>query len=214
MLKVKQFEFNLFGECTYVISDEATGDAIVVDPGMMDDAENRRFDDYVKSNNLRLTGIVNTHLHLDHCFGANYVKGKYGVGVSAHPADGPLGASVAAQAARFGIRADAAPVVIDAELADGDTIALGDDSLKVIATPGHSPGGICLYSPTGKFLIAGDTLFRGSIGRTDLPGGNHRQLLESVSGKLFTLPGDTLVLSGHGPATTIADEKASNPFFR
>ena len=95
---------------------------------------------------------------------------------------------------------------------DGDTITVGEDRLKVIHTPGHSPGGICLYSPTGKLLIAGDTLFKGSIGRTDLEGGNHHQLVESVRKRLLTLPGDTLVLSGHGPATTIADEKASNPF--
>lgn len=212
MLKIKQFVFNPFGECTYVIADEATGDAIVVDPGMADAAELKRFDDFVEQNHLSIKGIVNTHLHLDHCFGDNYVKDKYGVKVSAHIADAPLGGAVAEQARRFGMRVNNSDVVIDAPLNDGDTITVGEDRLKVIHTPGHSPGGICLYSPTGKLLIAGDTLFKGSIGRTDLEGGNHHQLVESVRKRLLTLPGDTLVLSGHGPATTIADEKASNPF--
>lgn len=214
MLKIKQFVFNPFGECTYIIADEATGDAVVVDPGMADPAELKRFDEFVEQNGLNIKGIVNTHLHLDHCFGDNYVKDKYGVKVSAHLGDAPLGGSVAEQARRFGMRMNDCDVTIDAPLADGDTITLGDDRLEVIHTPGHSPGGICLYSPTGKFLIAGDTLFKGSIGRTDLEGGNHRQLVDSVRTRLLTLPGDTLVLSGHGPATTIADEKVSNPFLR
>lgn len=214
MLKIKQFVFNPFGECTYVIADEATGDAIVVDPGMADAAELKRFDDFIESNHLNIKGIINTHLHLDHCFGDNYVKDKYGVKVSAHIDDAPLGGSVAEQARRFGMRMNNSDVVIDAPLADGDVITLGDDRLEVIHTPGHSPGGICLYSPTGKFLIAGDTLFQGSIGRTDLEGGNHHQLVDSIKSQLLTLPDDTLVLSGHGGSTTIGAERASNPFLR
>ncbi len=103
-------------------------------------------------------------------------------------------------------------VVIDTPLSDGDHIVIGADSLEVIHTPGHSPGGICLYSPTGKFLLAGDTLFKGSVGRTDLPGGDARTLVGSVRDKLLKLPADTLVLSGHGPSTTIGHEKATNPF--
>lgn len=212
MLKVKQFVFNLFGECTYVVSDDATREAVVVDPGMASPAEQARFDEYVKKNRLKITGVVNTHLHLDHCFGANYVKDKYGVNVQAHVADAFLGNTVAEQALRFGMRVSGANVMIDAPLADGDHIQIGNDALEVIHTPGHSPGGICLYSPTGKFVLAGDTLFQGSIGRTDLPGGDMRTLVDSLRNKLFALPDDTLVLSGHGPSTTIGHEKATNPY--
>ncbi len=213
MLTIKQFIFNPFGESTYVISDQATKEAIVVDPGMIDSAEQARFDNYLKENGLVLTGIVNTHLHLDHCFGANYVKNKYGVPVKAHAADAPLGAAVPTQGRRFGLGNVAAEgVSIDVPLADGDTITLGDEKLEVIHVPGHSPGGIALYSPTGKFVISGDSLFSGSIGRTDLEGGDHATLVNAVTKRLLTLPDDTLVLPGHGESTTIGREKRSNPY--
>ena len=214
MLHIKQFVFNAFGESTYLVFNPDTLDAIVVDAGMGTPEELDEFDRYIASKHLKLRGIVNTHLHLDHCFGANYVKDKYGVPVSAHVADEFLGNDIDEQARRFGIRLKDKDVMIDAPLSEGDTIQIGDDALEVIHTPGHSPGGICLYSPDGKFLLSGDTLFQGSIGRTDLPGGNHAQLLASVKKKLFTLPDDTLVLPGHGPSTTIGAEKATNPFFR
>lgn len=213
MLTIKQFIFNPFGESTYVVYDQASKQAIVVDPGMTDSGERAQFDRYIEDNGLKLTGIVNTHLHLDHCFGANYVKDKYGVPVKAHAADAPLGAAVPVQARRFGLGKVAADSVsIDVPLADGDTINLGDDKLEVIHVPGHSPGGIALYSPDGKFVIAGDSLFKGSIGRTDLEGGDHATLVNAVRKRLLTLPDDTLVLSGHGEPTTIGREKLSNPY--
>lgn len=213
MLSIKQFIFNPFGEATYIIYDQESSDAIVVDPGMVENAENTRFDKFIEDNNLNITGIINTHLHLDHCFGNNYVKNKYGVPVRAHIADAPLGQNIASQVARFGLPIRSGePVTIDIPLNQGDTISLGKDILHVLHVPGHSPGGIALYSPTGKFVIAGDSLFKGSIGRTDLPGGDHATLIKAVTDKLLTLPDDTLVLSGHGEPTTIGDEKASNPF--
>ena len=214
MLHIKQFIFNPFGESTYIVYNPDTLDAIVVDPGMGEKEENDEFDKYITDKNLKLRGIVNTHMHLDHCFGANYVKDKYGVPVSAHVADEFLGNNIDDQARRFGIRLKGKDVMIDAPLADGDTISIGDDTLQVIHTPGHSPGGICLYSADGNFLIAGDTLFQGSIGRTDLAGGNHSQLIASIRNKLLSLPDDTLVLSGHGPSTTIGAEKKYNPYLR
>lgn len=213
MLKIKQFVFNDFGECTYVVIDEATLDAIVVDPGMADPDELKRFDDFITDNHINIKEVVNTHLHIDHCFGANYVKDKYGVPVAAHINDATLGDNIAGQARMFGIRGEHANVMIDAPLAEGDTVTVGTEKLEVIHTPGHTQGGICLYSPTGKFLLSGDTLFKGTIGRTDHPGGNHEQLVESLNNKLLNaLPDDTLVLPGHGPATTIGQEKKSNPF--
>lgn len=212
MLKIQPFEFNPFGELTYIVYNPATLDAIIVDPGMGDQDENEALDSFIEDKKLKITGVVNTHMHLDHCFGANYVKDKYGVGVSAHTADQFLGEDIDNQARLFGIRLKNRSVMIDAPLADGDTIEIGDESLRVIHTPGHSPGGICLYSSSGSFLIAGDTLFKGSIGRTDLPGSDHAQLLHSIRTKLFTLPDATIVLSGHGEPTTIGEEKAHNPY--
>lgn len=212
MLKVKQFVFNMFGENTYVVSDSDTGEAAVIDPGMFTDSECKEFDDYISRSNLTVVEIVNTHLHLDHCFGDNYVRDKYGVKVAANVEDAPLGANLASQISRFGVRGDFPGVSIDVDLKDGDIVKIGSGELHVITTPGHSPGGICLYCPQGGFLLSGDTLFRSGIGRTDLEGGNGRQLLSSIREKLFKLPDDTKVLPGHDRFTTIGDEKRSNPY--
>ena len=214
MLVVKLFVFNPFGETTYIIYNKESKEAIVVDPGMGDADERSEFDKFVEENGLKIQGVVNTHLHLDHCFGANYVKDRYGVPVCAHTADAFLGTNIDEQARKFGMRFRASDVIIDAPLQDGDTIELGGDSLQVIHTPGHSPGGICLYSAKDKFLIAGDTLFAGSIGRTDLPGGDMNQLIGSIRRRLLTLPGDTRVYPGHGLSTTIDEERARNPFLQ
>lgn len=214
MLKVKQFVFNMFGENTFVISDPDTRDAVVVDPGMFTDAERSEFDNYIASAELKINQVVNTHLHLDHCFGDNYVRGKYGVKVAANVGDAPLGADLGNQLRRFGGRGDMPGVEIDVPLKDGDVFKVGNGKLRVIETPGHSKGGICLYCKEGKFLIAGDTLFRGGVGRTDLEGGDARQLIKSIKEKLYILPDDTNVLPGHDRFTTIGFEKASNPYTR
>lgn len=202
----------MFGVNTYLITDKDTGDTAVIDPGMIDTAEKREFDDYVSANNIKITKIINTHLHLDHCFGDNYVRDKYGVKVAANINDQPLGDDIPAQMARFGGRIKADPVKIDVALKDGDIIKIGDSELRVITTPGHSPGGISLYSAEGGFLISGDTLFRFGVGRTDLPGGDHNTLIKSIREKLMTLPDDTKVLPGHNRFSTIADERRNNPY--
>ncbi len=215
MLDIKQFVFNPFGESTYVVSDEVSREAIVVDPGMTSAAEERRLDEYIAAKGLKVTAVVNTHMHLDHSFGVDYVRRRYGVPLRAHAADAALAATVGEQARRFGMldRCDDS-LEIDSPLADGDIIRLGDEQLQVLHVPGHSPGGIALYSREGKFVLSGDSLFQGSIGRTDLPGGDARTLVDAIGARLLSLPGDTLVLPGHGPATTIADELRGNPFFR
>ena len=215
MLKVKQFVFNPFGVNTFVISDSDTSKAMVIDPGMTSAHEQKLFDDYIAANNLRITQIVNTHLHLDHCFGDNYVRTKYGVKVAAHADDAPLGASLQRQAAQFGMMwPDDAPVSIDVPLSDGDKITLGAYSFTVLHVPGHSPGGIALYCSEGKLAIVGDSIFRGAIGRTDLPGGDHATLIASLKNKILTMPDDTNLLPGHDQFTTVAQEKAHNPFIR
>lgn len=214
MLKVKQFIFNPFEESTFLLIDEATRSAVVVDPGMFDSSEQRVFDDFIRTHNIRLTQIVNTHMHVDHCLSDNYVRDSYGVKVAASLADRDLSMALPDQARRFGFRQPVSAVAIDIDLKDGDIIEVGESRLEVIAVPGHSQGGIALYSAPDRLLIAGDSLFRGSIGRTDFVGGNHQQLVDNVRNRLLTLPDDTVVLPGHGPFTTIADEKRSNPFLR
>lgn len=213
MLNIKQFAFNPFDENTYIVADSASGDAIVVDPGMSTPAEMDRFRKYVADKGLTLREVVLTHMHLDHCFGANGVARDYDVPIAASAADADLGASIAAQAARFGMRIpDAEAVVADVILSDGDRIAVGSETLEVIAVPGHSRGGIALYSREGKVVLTGDSLFRRSIGRTDLPGGDARTLVDTVRRRLLSLPPDTLVLPGHGPSTTIGEERLGNPY--
>lgn len=211
MLKIKQFIFNMFGENTFVIYDTSTKDAVIIDPGMFNENERKEFDDYITANELHIKQIVNTHLHLDHCFGNNYVRDKYGVKTAANIGDAALGKNISAQMRRFGGRSDIDGVTIDVPLKAGDIIEVGGSRLNVIETPGHSKGGICLYCKEGKFLISGDTLFRRGIGRTDLEGGDHKELTSSIRRNLFSLPDDTTVLPGHGEFTTIGAEKRSNP---
>lgn len=214
MLIVKQFVFNPFEESTYVAADEKTGDAIVIDPGMFRDTDQQLFDNFVSEQKIKITQIVNTHMHVDHCFGANWVKSKYGVKLAANKGDAEYGRSAEIQARRFGMHRDMAPVEIDVELEDGDIIEVGESRLKVLHVPGHSQGGIALYSKEDGLLFSGDSLFQGSIGRTDFEGGNHEQLIESIRKKLLTLPQDTIVLPGHGPFTTIGDEIKYNPYLK
>lgn len=209
-MKVKQFVFNPFGVSTFIIYDSESKAAIAIDPGMLNSAEQKEFDSYIAENNLKLTQIVNTHLHLDHCFGNNYVRDKYGIKVAAHPDDAFLGNSLVEQASRFGIRltGNDTKAGIDIELKDGDNIKVGAHTLKVLHVPGHSPGSIALYSAEGGFVIGGDVLFKGSIGRTDLQGGNLDTLLDSIHSRLMTLPDSTNVLPGHDRFTTIGAERA------
>lgn len=213
-MKVKQFVFNPFGVSTFIIYDSESKAAIAIDPGMLNSAEQKEFDSYIAENNLKLTQIVNTHLHLDHCFGNNYVRDKYGIKVAAHPDDAFLGNSLVEQASRFGIRltGNDTKAGIDIELKDGDSIKVGAHTLKVLHVPGHSPGSIALYCAEGGFVIAGDVLFKGSIGRTDLQGGNLDTLLDSIHSRLMTLPDSTNVLPGHDRFTTIGAERATNPY--
>lgn len=169
MLQVKKFVVNPFGMNCYIVYDPQSKDAIIVDPGITSAAEDQLIDSFIGQENLKLKQIVNTHLHLDHCFGDNYVSSKYGIKIAAHKGDAELGRRIDVQARQFGIRmSDNNGVEIDVPLADDDTIKVGDGELHVIHVPGHSPGGIALYSAEDKFVIVGDVLFRGSIGRTDL----------------------------------------------
>lgn len=211
-MKFSQFVFNGFGINTLIAWDPATREAAVLDPGNCDAEENAALDAFIEKNNLRITHLINTHMHIDHVMGANHVTEKYGVKCEANPNDSFLGERCAEQARMFGLPQKFAGVTIGKELHQGDVIRIGDGELKVLEVPGHSPGSIALYDKSDNIVIAGDALFKGSIGRTDLPGGNHAALIRSVKDKLLTLPDDTVVIPGHGPATTIGYEKKHNPF--
>lgn len=211
-LNIKAFVFNMFGINTYVVWDQESRQAMIVDPGMIDTAEQQILTDYIDANHLSVTHLVNTHMHLDHIFGNDFTRRAYGLQVEANKSDEPLGLNREAQARRFGLRGDFPPIGIDRSLDEGDTISLGDSEFIVLHIPGHSPGSIVLYNKKYGFLLSGDVLFRGSIGRTDLAMGNHDELVEGIRTKLLTLPPDTTVYPGHGPATTIANELRSNPY--
>lgn len=212
-MEIKSFEFNPFGERTYIIFDEESREAAVIDPGMMSQRECDDFDSYVQANNLRVKYLINTHIHVDHVAGDDYVENKYDVGLSAHPDDQFLAARVKEQAMMFHLGVEVSDsVVIAHKLSDGQILHLGKEPIEVISVPGHSPGSVALYSPNGEFVITGDALFRGSIGRTDLPGGDYATLIKSVTERLLTLPDDTIVYPGHGPKTKIGIEKLQNPY--
>lgn len=211
-MKVVVFQFSLFGINTYLVYDPETLCCAVIDPGMINESEEKAISDFISKYNLKLTNIINTHLHIDHVAGNHYLHLKYNAPVLAHLLDEPLGKHISQQAAMFGMSESIPDVEITEYLKAGDEIKIGNGILRVIPVPGHSQGSIALYDEKDKFVIVGDALFQGSIGRTDLPGGNYKQLLESIRKNLFTLPDETTVFSGHGLSTTIGEEKRSNPF--
>ena len=213
-MKVAIFNLQLFGVNCYVVYDPEEKKAALIDPGIIDGREVEAVDNFLKKNELQLVAIINTHLHIDHAIANSALAARYGVPVMAHPDDEFLGTRMAEQAREFGLPIKVNSTVIDHPLSDGEIIKIGSGELKVIHVPGHSPGGIALYDAKDGFLISGDTLFEGSIGRSDLPGGNLARLLESVKKKLYTLPDNTVVYPGHGNPTTIEREKKSNPYVR
>lgn len=211
-MKVSRFIFNMFGINTYIMWDPATLEAAIIDPGMIDIDEEQALYDFISRNSPRPVHLINTHMHLDHIFGNLTVKEKYGLDIKAHPDDDFLGKSLSESVRRFNLRIPVSDHGVDIALKDGETLYLGKEPVKVISVPGHSPGSIALYCPESGFVITGDALFCGSIGRTDLPGGNHATLIRSVTDRLLTLPDSTTVLPGHGPETTVGEEKRSNPY--
>lgn len=212
-MNIKSFEFNLFGELTYVVWDNVTHQGAVIDPGMSNESENKRLTAFIESNRINLKYLLYTHLHIDHTFGHEYIKETYGLKAMAHEFDAPLGQARRSQSEMFRLRMPSPePLTIDVPLTDNQELAIGNEILKVICVPGHSLGSVAYYCPTSHFVITGDALFQGSIGRTDLPGGNHAQLISSIQHRLLTLPPETEVYPGHGPATTIEREMRYNPF--
>lgn len=213
-MKVAIFQLQLFGVNCYVVYDPEEKKAAIIDPGIIDPREIDAIDGFLKKNELKVVAVINTHLHIDHAIANRQLADRYCIPVMAHPDDEFLGRGLGEQARQFGIPIKLDGVEITHPLKDGDTIPVGSGALKVIHVPGHSPGGIALYDEKDGFLISGDTLFEGSIGRSDLPGGDLARLLESVKKKLYALPDDTVVYPGHGAPTTIGREKKENPYVR
>lgn len=212
MLQVVSLTFNPFQENTYILINEKK-ECWIVDPGMYGADEEQIMFDFISENNLVPQQIINTHAHIDHVLGIDALKQKYKLEFGMHRLEQPVLANAKGSAMLFGFTFGAVPVP-DFFIAENETIKLGEDELEVRLAPGHSPGSIVFYNPEGKFVLGGDVLFQGSVGRSDLPGGNQEVLMNSIKEQLYTLPDDTVVYSGHGPQTTVGQEKRTNPYVR
>lgn len=211
-VNIKRFVFNPFMENTYVIWNTLTLEAMIVDPGNSIPEEDMELTMFINEHGLKLKYLINTHGHIDHILGNSYVLSSYKVEHLIPEKDLYLFSNASQQAAMFGIEYRESPLA--ARFIDESAkLSLGDILFEFIYTPGHTPGEFCIYFPYQKLLIAGDVLFLESIGRTDLPGGNTEQLLNSIKEKLFVLPLETVVLPGHGESTSIDFEIKNNPFF-
>ena len=210
MLKIKVFTFSPIQENTYVLYNEKS-ECLIIDPGCYFPGEQQELKAFIDNNGLIPQKLLNTHCHLDHVFGNKFVAETCDLTLHLHPKE----EIVLQFAPTSGLMYDMPFDNYQGEfifLNEGDKIFLGEDELEIIHAPGHSPGSICFYCKAQKFIIGGDVLFNGSIGRTDLPLGDHQTLLNSIKEKLFVLPDDVIVYSGHGPETTIGNEKKFNPF--
>jgi len=206
------FTFNPFAENTYVLVDPSNNEALLFDPGCYGSNECEQLAGWFKKMDIKPVRLLLTHAHIDHVLGNAFIYNEYGLKPWLHVKDLPDLERLVAYAPLFGIQAEASPAPAG-WLQHGETINFGSINLELREVPGHSAGSICFVNHADKYIICGDVLFAGSIGRTDLPGGNLSLLLESVRNELFTLPGDYTVYPGHGQPTTIGEEKNYNPFF-
>ncbi|WP_026951354.1 MBL fold metallo-hydrolase [Algoriphagus mannitolivorans] len=210
MLSIHKFTFNPFQENTYLVFDD-TGEAAIIDPGCHNNSERAELEDFITSHHLQPKLLLNTHCHIDHVLGNAWVKRKWNLDLWIHPYEAQVLKSVEVYAPNYGFHGYESATA-DKFLEEGGLITIGKESLKIIFVPGHAPGHVVFYHEKSGNCIGGDTLFRGSIGRTDLPGGDHDLLLSKIKSELFTLPESTIVYPGHGPETTIGFEKIHNPF--
>lgn len=211
MLKFESFIFNPFSENTYVVYADS-GECVIIDPGCGTPIEENQLFGFIDSHRLKPLMAINTHGHIDHILGNAAVKKRYGIPVAAHPnVKGDIQRSLQ-QSQLFGMSFNGECELPDRDLKDGEIIKVGESTLEVICTPGHAEGSISLYAEIEGWVFTGDALFCRSIGRTDFPGGSYETLRNSIKERLFHLPDDTEVLSGHGESTTIFDERKYNMF--
>lgn len=208
MIRVDSFTFNPFQENTYVVSNDAD-ECMIVDPGMYTRAECQTLRQHIESRGLQPVLLVNTHCHIDHVFGNAFVGDTYGLTPVIHQLERPVLDAVPTVAQMYQLNYDPSP---EPEYFDGDELMLGSEKFEILFAPGHAPGHVAFHHADSKTLLSGDVLFRESIGRTDLPGGDMDTLLHSIRTQLFTLDDDTKVYAGHMGPTTIGHEKKYNPF--
>ncbi len=210
MFAVKVFTFNPVQENTYLLYDEK-GRCAIVDPGCYYDEEKETLASFIKENGLTPTLLLNTHCHLDHVFGNQWVSEKYGLKLHLHKNEKPVLDHATASGLMWNLPFDNYKGDLE-YLREKDSLTLGEDTLEILFVPGHSPGSVAFYCKEQQFIISGDVLFRTSIGRTDLPGGDYSTLVNSIHSQLFVLPEETIVYPGHGEPTSIGYEKKHNPF--
>lgn len=212
MIQIEAFTFNPFQENTFVLYDE-TKECVIIDPGCYSDSEKSELADFIEKNELKPVHLLNTHCHIDHILGNKFISEKYGLLPQFNEKEVEILLATTAYGPSMGIHVDASPIP-ENYLDEGDIVKFGNSQLEIIFTPGHCPGEICFYHTGQKFVIGGDVLFYGSIGRTDLPGGDYASLINSIKTKLLPLGDDYVVYPGHGPETNIGLEKRQNPFLR
>ena len=210
MIDIKMFTFNPVEENTYLLCNEDK-QCCIIDPGCYTDDERRILQDHIMKNELRPTLMLNTHCHFDHVFGNKFIHDTYGLSLQIHEKEKIMLEYASRSASGYGLDfiSYEGPVQF---IAENDIIRLGEDELKVLFIPGHSPGHIVFYCEKQGFVIGGDVLFKNSVGRTDIPFGDFDQLISGIRSKLFTLPDETVVYPGHGGETTVGEEKKYNPF--
>ncbi|MBC7913571.1 MAG: MBL fold metallo-hydrolase [Pyrinomonadaceae bacterium] len=212
MIQIQSFSFNPYQENTYILFDE-TNECVIIDPGMYTATEQNALSNFIKEHTLKPVLLLNTHCHIDHVLGNKFIYDVFGLKPQFHEGEVPVLAAVVGYAPQMGIRYEISPLP-DTFLPESGTIYFGKSTLDLIFAPGHSPAHLCFYSKEDNFLIGGDVLFYGSIGRTDLPGGNFDTLIKNIKEKLFLLPDDCIVYPGHGGETTIGFEKNNNGYLR
>lgn len=211
-MKYISFTFNPIQENTFLLWDEQTLEAAIVDCGAWNRQEEQLLEGSIKAHGLKLKYALQTHGHFDHTFGLPFIHRTYGLKPIFHVNEAETYRAMPAMAAEFGLNIGGGMPPIERLLNDGDELKLGESIIRLIHTPGHTPGSSSFYCPDEGLLLCGDTLFQGSIGRSDLPGGNFDAEMDSIKNKLFTLPEETTVLCGHGPTSTIGYEKQYNPY--
>lgn len=214
MLNIQEFTVNMIQENCYILSDE-TNEAVIIDDGAFYEDERNDIENYLEKKGLTPVRLLNTHAHFDHTLGNPAIYDKYGLKADLHVNDAELYDRIDWQVQTIlgaGLNYSMPPV--GQFLKEGDIIPFGHHEIRVMETPGHTPGGICFYIKAENLLFSGDTLFQQSVGRADLPGGNMAALINSIKNKLLVLPDETQVLTGHGPATTIGNEKRHNLYLR
>ena len=212
-MNIKSFTFNPFQENTYIVYDK-TKECLIIDPGCYTDAERKELKTFIEEKELTPVKLINTHCHIDHVLGNKFASEQWDLELYMHKEDLPVLEKVKDIGKMYGLEDYEGSPYPKHFLAQGDTLTFGESSFDILFTPGHAPGHICLYSKENNLLIAGDVIFQGSIGRTDLPGGDHSTLINSIITQLFPLPNETQVFCGHGPSTNLGYEKEHNPFLQ